>query len=210
MKYPFVLLGAALSPARRLAVAALALICLSSAGWYAFTTQHSAARTSDTKISERAQEIVEAFWGPVERMTFPYYHPDSSLKASPGLVYVWKVKCESNGLTLDFSFSDADGHLCEVEGTLDEFKANRSVAPIETAREAAEVGRHRLEQFHLLPTGAQTSFIKSPIPMNHDRAWQIVWNVQPTGAVKPYPVFMIIDRRTGALLWLMDRHDMDR
>ncbi len=149
---------------------------------------------SQTEVRQRAAALASTLGEPVRILEPPLLLPRA----------YWTVACQTGDLQIYMALDDATGRLFDLETLLPSQPNAQMVAPINTAAEAREVARHRLQSLQMLPPGSRLGLERPPTRSLSGRSWLMLWQIRYPNAARPCRLTMRLDRRTGLPTEILD------
>ncbi len=175
-------------------------VCLGVGGvlWACIHHQHQrptpTSHLTQAQVYQRATTLAGVFGSTFEVLDAPQLLKHSA----------WTIACKSDDLSLYMTFDDATGRLWSL-GVKEPLKPRTPmVAPLDTAAEARQVALHRLHDLQIVPQGSRLTLVQPPVLSGFGWMWEMIWFVTLPDGSPPYQIHLVLDRRTGFPITVMD------
>jgi hypothetical protein len=153
-----------------------------------------ASHLSPTQVYQRAETIAALYGNTFELTDAPILLKHST----------WTISCQSDDLSLYMTFDDATGRLWDLGIKASLEPHTPMMAPLDTAAEARQVALHRLHDLQMVPQGSRLALARPPVCSPISGAWEMRWTVTPPDGSRSYPIFLVLNRRTGIPMRVMN------
>jgi hypothetical protein len=116
----------------------------------------------------------------------------------------WNLACQSDDLRINMTIDDTTGRLWNLGIETPWTLHGPMMAPLDTAAEARQVALHRLCDLQIVPQGSRLRLAQPPIRSVSSLSWEMIWTVMPPNRSAPYNINLVLDRRTGLPVKVMD------